>query len=346
MNKPLGPLSRLSQVSPLRTPPQKPALPTPPPAPSDTVELQGGARRLGSKALAALAVSAVVVTTVLATCSGPVIRADQLGAALAMQTPAQDQASALRFEVIPNALGKVDLIRQQDQETDNDASSSRPLSTLGVYLGDGLFLDGGLNLSFVPSRLLQGPVLGPEQLPLQVSDGTQIRQQGNQTLVQRRWDPNQSITRVDNDILHLNFPQRGEWNRSISVVRQGQTTTIQGGFGSPFYHSVRITRSETGVTVTQGSWPLSRLSATIVRQGDQVELRESGIMGVHAQAQVQPDGSLRIHGSGFREIRLQRGENGALATHGTFLPSHSSLNLSSPTLLESGPYGSFTYRSL
>ena len=53
--------------------------------------------------------------------------------------------------------------------------------------------------------------------------------------------------------------------------------------------------------------------------------------------------SLLINAPGQRETTLLRGQNGLVATHGRWLSSQSSLDLTGSAPYETGPDGYFTY---
>jgi hypothetical protein len=255
----------------------------------------------------------------------------QLGPAVPVQTAQQDQQQALRFEVIPNAVHKVDIIRQTHSESYDCGTPERPdtctrevedpLQPVGVYLGNGLFLDAGLNLSMVPDRAFHGPVI-PQKFermeirgPLGDWSRSTLVQQGNQVSIGERF----SI--FDHRVVHES-PQKtrlelGTFSAlqkfsTIQITRQGDTTTIQ-GWSLPGMSALnRVEIRQNGDTTTVHPFgPGVLVDTHITRQGQTITVQPFGGGLSRTTIARQADGSIRVSNPlGLSGTTVTRGENG------------------------------------
>ncbi|MBN9420611.1 hypothetical protein ABS71_17675 [bacterium SCN 62-11] len=334
----------LRQASPLKGRAQQPASGSSLKAPADLVELRAAATQRGRVSLPTLAVlgtvAAVMTAAVLLT-PGPSISVGDLGATLARQSPQQDRETSMRFEVLPNATGKIDVVRQQDSESDGNNGTrnvNRPHSPLGVYLGDGIFLDANQNLSFVPARLLQGPVMEPAR-SIEVS-GTQsatVTQSGAETKIDR-FLMDQTVRKLGADQVEF---RAGSWGGPIQISRSGDTTTIQGG---NFYKPVTITHTDSRVTVREGGLFGSSVDTIISRDGNRFEVARNSFFGPKVQGSINEAGQVSYQGTGIVDAVVQRADNGLVTTRNGFLSGNSTLDLRGNSLRETGPDGHFEYR--
>lgn len=335
-------ISPLRQATPLKTPTRPSVDQAPATPPSDLVELRASrVSRAGLASLAVLGVMGAAVTAAVLLAPGPALTVGQLGSALHPQTAQQDRDSSMRFEVLPNAAGKIDLVRQQDSEDDGDGGSrsvDRQLSPLGVYLGDGVFLDSNMNLSFVPSRVVQGPVLEPAQsLEVRGAIRADVSQQGDTTTIQR-FGPDQSVRQLGADRVEF---RPGSWSSPVQISRSGDTTTIEGG---AFSYPVTITRSENQITVRQSGLFGSSSSTVISRSDHQFEMTRGSLFGGKVNVSVNGMGQVEYQGRGVSDTLVQRGENGIVTVRGGWGSSQSTLDLRGDSVRETGPDGQFQYQ--
>jgi hypothetical protein len=194
----------------------------------------------------ALGIGAAVVGAGLLAGCGHSLTSAQLGAPVPALTQSQDQQQAMHFEVVPNSV-RVDVIRQTHTEThctddghgNEDCTTETvkdPYQPMGIYLGRGLFLDAGMNLSVVPDRLYHGPLIPQDFSRLQIQGpfGSWSRanavQQGNTVGV------SQSLTFFDNSFIRDNPDQVtmkfGTFKplqkyATVTIKRHGNETDIQ-----------------------------------------------------------------------------------------------------------------------
>lgn len=340
---------QIRQMSPLRQQNlrSRPSLNQAPPVlPSDSVQLsaeeanRGRGRWVGAAALGALSVACLVLSG-----CGTQLKPEQLGQALPVQTPQQDAQQALRFEVIPNAAGKVDIIRQTHTETDTDTDSDGrtttttktvddPLQPVGVYLGQGLYLDAGLNLSLVPDRVLHQPIIPQDfsRLEIQGQSGSWSRsvvtQHGNQVTISSPLSFSHTVTRNSENQTTLQlgtFSPFQKFNR-ITITREGNKTTIQGWAPRGMEALSRIEITTEGNTTTVHPWGMRGLVDTrITREADKITVQPFG--GSLSRTDIQLNGGeMKItHPWGVGSQTVQRGQNGMNFSERGLGPVHSSI---------------------
>ena len=329
----------ISQLSPLRqiSPPglKSKAAPTPvsqPTLPSDQVDIQAERNSTPSRRwLGAAALGGMSVACMLLSGCGHQLQPEQLGAALPIQTPQQDGQQALRFEVIPNAAGKVDIIRQThtELETDTDSKGNTttttktvddPLQPVGVYLGQGLYLDAGLNLSLVPDRVVHQPVIPQDfqQLEIRGQLGAWSRnvvtQQGNQVTIRSPLSFSHTVTRDTENQTTLQlgtFSPLQKFSRII-ITRDGNKTTIQGWAPHALSALNRIEITTEGNTTNVHPFGIKGLVDTkITRDGDQIHVQPFGGSFSRTDIELNASGKMKVSRPwSIGSQTIQRGENG------------------------------------
>jgi hypothetical protein len=334
----------LRQASPLKNAVRQPVDSAALKAPADLVELRAAAGQRGRASVAGLAVLGVMgaaMTAAVLLTPGPSITVSQLGTSLLPQTAQQDRDSSMRFELLPNAAGKIDLVRQHDSEDDGNNGTrlvERQRSPMGVYLGDGVFLDTNQNLSFVPSRLVQGPVIEPAgSVQIRGTERATITQDGATTNIER-FGPDQSVRRLGADRVEFTT---GSWGTPVQISRSGQATTVEGG---SFFKPVTITRSGDRVTVREGGLFGTSVETIISRDGNRFDVSRNSILGGRVQGSVNEAGQVSYQGTGVSDTVVQRGENGVVTSRSSWLAGQSTLDLRGDSLRETGPEGHFEYQ--
>lgn len=333
----------LRQASPLKTrTPQNLEGPAPKP-PADLVELrlksQVGRANVGM--LACLGVVGAAMTAAVLLTPGPGITVGQLGSTLQRQSAQQDRDTSMRFEVMPNAAGKIDLVRQHDSESDGNNGTrtvDRAHSPLGVYLGEGVFLDSNMNLSFVPSRVIHGAVMEPAQ-SVEVTGGQRATATtAGDTTVIERFGTDQTIRRLGADRVEF---RTGSWGGPVQISRSGDTTTLQGG---SYSYPVTITRGDQQVTVREAGLFGSSVETIISRSDNGYQVARNSLFGTKYQVSVNGSGQVEYKGTGISDAVVQRGENGIVVQRSAWLSGESTLNLRGDSLQETGPDGNFHYQ--
>jgi hypothetical protein len=343
----------ISQLSPLRhqapasSPKTKPAVVTEPQLPTDQVDLRAernapaSRRWMGAAALGALSVA----TMVLSGC-GHQLQPEQLGAALPVQTPQQDAQQALRFEVIPNAVGKVDIIRQTHTETDTSTDTDGrshtstktvddPLQPVGVYLGQGLYLDAGLNLSLVPDRVVHAPVIPQDfnRLEIQGQLGSWSRsvvtQQGNLVTINSPLSFSHTVTRDSENQTTLQlgtFSPLQKFSR-ITITREGNKTTVQGWAPAGMGALSRIEITTQGNVTNVHPFGIAGLVDTrITREADKITVQPFGGSLSRSEIELNGSGQMKVTRPwSFGSQTIQRGDKGLNLSESGLGTVHSSI---------------------
>lgn len=338
----LSPLSPRPVSTATRPAPGPAVQDAPPPPPADRVEFQADRPLRKSKAwLGAAALGAMSVAVLLSGC-GTQVSPSQLGATLPRQTPQQDAQQALKFEIIPNAAGKIDIIRQTHTETSTDSEGNTttetvddPLQPVGVYLGNGLFLDAGLNLSLVPARVQNGPILPQDfsraeiQGQLGAWSRSTITQNENQVTISSPLSFSHTITRDSEDQTTLQLGTFGAFQKfnRIVITRNGDSTTIQGWAPRGFEAMSRIEITQDGNTTTVRPFGIRGLVTTdIIREGNEVRVQPFG--GALSRTEIKFDetgGATVSRPFGLTSQKIQRGEQGLSQTHRGLGSTYSSI---------------------
>ena len=279
----------------------------------------------------AIALTVGLGSLVLGGC-GHSLTLEELGKPAAVQTVDQDQQQALHFELIPNAEAKVDVIRQTHTETydcgtkeDHFKTCTRteddPLQPIGVYLGNGLYLDAGLNLSVVPDRVFHGPVIPQEFHRMEVKgtlgDWTKsvITQNGNDVGISRALTifDHHIVRESDNKVkLKLGTFSALQKYNTIEVTRSGDTTTIQGWALPGFKALSRVQITQEGdVTHVHPFGIATFVNTDIRRDGDRITVQPFGGRFSRVTIERQADGTIKIKNPfGLSGETVTRGENG------------------------------------
>lgn len=170
-------------------------------------------------------------------------------------------------EVLPTGTTRIDLHRETRTETDSDGDSHTEnvdYNPVGVYMGNGVFLDLSGNLSLIPERAFEEIPRGPaasrvEIEPPGIWNQTTITRNGNTTLVDPAGPGSYTITHEGNQ-LKVDGPFWADWNFS----QQGDTTRAD----FPLWGNFQVTRTENGARVTGPAF----LGYDITRQGNQVNV--------------------------------------------------------------------------
>lgn len=324
---------QISQLSPLRhqstartaKSPDKTGTPA---LPSDQVEISAQDKGPSRRWVGALALGGMSVACMLLTGCGTQLSPEQLGANLPVQTPAQDAQQALRFEVIPNAMGKVDIIRQTHTEQKDDADGKGThsetvdddLQPVGVYLGNGLYLDAGLNVSLVPDRVLHQPIIPQDfrQINIQGQLGSwsrnTITQNGNQVSIRAPLSFTSTVTRNSENHTTLQLGTFSPFQKfsRIEITREGNKTTIQGWALHGLEATNRIEITQNGNVTNVHPWGISGLVDTrITREADKITVQRFGGSLGRTDIQLNPNGSQKISEPwGIGSQTIARGENG------------------------------------
>ena len=358
---------QISQLSPLRqqttartakaTAPDlaAPALPT------DQVEISAQQKEGRSpRWVGALALGGMSVACMLLTGCGQKLQPEQLGAQLPVQTAQQDAQQALRFEVIPNAVGKVDVIRQThtEQVSDSDGEGTHSetvddeLQPVGVYLGNGLFLDAGLNLSLVPDRVLHQPVIPQDFQRIDIKgqlgswSHTAITQQGNQVSIKSPLSFQHTVTRDSENQTTLQlgtFSPFQKFNR-IVITRDGNNTTVQGWAPHGLSALSRIDIKQEGNTTTVHPFGIKGLVDTrITRNGDQITVQPFGGSLSRTNIELNAQGEQKITSPfaiGKQVIAsgqdgLNNSQSGLGTTHSSILRQGNDFQVREPGIMSS-----------
>jgi len=356
-------LSPLSPRSPVRQA-QTCVTPAPPALPEDSLQIQAQQPASRSRWLGAAALGALSVATMVLSGCGHQLQPEQLGAALPVQTAEQDQQQALRFEVIPNAMGKVDIIRQTHTETDRDRDGHTttrevedPLQPVGVYLGQGLYLDAGLNLSLVPDRVIHQPMIPQDfhQLQIQGELGawsrSTITQQGNRVSIQSPLSFSHTVTRDSENQTTLQlgtFSPLQKFSRII-ITRDGNRTTVQGWAPGGLQALNRIEITTVGNTTTVHPFGISGLVDTrITRNPDSITVQPFGGSFSRTDIRMQGEGGeMKVtQPFGLGSQTIQRGQKGLNQSERGLGTLHSSIENQGDSFLvrEPGIMSSTTIR--
>ncbi len=189
-------------------------------------------------------------------------------AAAAMQS--QSQTGSMEFQVVPEGLGRIDLIRQTESKstTDSDGNTSTTeedvaYSPFGVYLGNGLFHDTNGNLSLVPGLAFQEG-FAPAPSSTICFDGPwgadyQVAPDGQGVTLDGPWGSDFTVTR-DGQVTKVDGP----WGNDHEVTAQGDTVKVDG----PWSKDYKITRS--GDTIkSDGPWGDDY---TVQKDGDRTQV--------------------------------------------------------------------------
>ncbi|MBX3169618.1 MAG: hypothetical protein KF760_19605 [Candidatus Eremiobacteraeota bacterium] len=336
---------RISQLSPLRLQTiarttravEKPELP------GDAMEISAQDKGPSKRWVGALALGGMSVACMLLSGCGHQLSPEQLGATLPVQTAAQDGQQALRFEVIPNAMGKVDIIRQTHTESvpDSDGKGSHSetvkddLQPVGVYLGNGLYLDAGLNVSLVPDRVLHQPIIPQDfrQINIQGQLGSwsrnTITQNGNQVSIRSPLSFTSTVTRDSENKTTLQlgtFSPFQKFNR-IEITREGNQTVIQGWAPHGLEAMNRIEITQSGNVTNVHPWGMRGLVDTrITREADKITVQRFGGSLGRTDIQLNPNGEQKISEPwSLGSQTIARGENGLNYSERGLGTTHSSI---------------------
>lgn len=338
---------QISQLSPLRNQTTgrvaRPSAKTEaPPLPTDQVEISAQDKGPSKRWVGALALGGMSVACMLLSGCGTQLSPEQLGANLPVQTAAQDAQQALRFEVIPNAMGKVDIIRQTHTESvpDSDGEGTHSetvnddLQPVGVYLGNGLYLDAGLNVSLVPDRVLHQPIIPQDfrQINIQGQLGSwsrnTITQQGNQVSIKAPLSFTSTVTRESDNKTSLQlgtFSPFQKFNR-IEITRDGNRTVIQGWAPHGLQALNRIEITQEGNVTNVHPWGMRGLVDTrITRDADKITVQRFG--GSLGRTNIElANGQQKISEPwGIGSQTVTRGENGMNYSERGLGTTHSSI---------------------
>lgn len=274
--------------------------------------------------------AAAMGAVMLAGC-GSQLPTEQLGAPLAVQSPEQDRAQALHLEVIPASLGTVDLLRQTHLETHSDGKGGTTTTTekdalknVGVYLGNGIFLDRGMNLSLMPDRIFHEPMVPQDASEVTVHRGglggehTVLRQSGAVTQVEISGDLDDVARRDSPDHMTYQFGtifarNQGKTSSQINISRQGNTITVEPPHWAN-WNSSRYTITTRGnqTTVHHPHWS-GPSDIVITRDGNRVTVEPQGWVSSRTTIERKANGGVEIQqGSGWvsSHTSVQRGERG------------------------------------
>jgi hypothetical protein len=266
----------------------------------------------------------VVACAVLSGC-GTQLSPQQLGTQLPVQTAGQDAAQALKLEIIPNEVGKVDIIRQTHEEESTDINGEEDTDTVkddlqpvGLYLGNGLFLDRGMNLSLVPTRIFNEPVIPQDfqQAEIQGQFGgrwnrTTLTQQGNVTTIQV---PGELADRVTEDGPDQTTYQFGTFfkatqgNNRLTVTREGNQTVVQPPRVQGWESFTRIVITQEGNTTRIHPHWTAGTDITITREGNKVTV--SQFLGQRTTITRADDGTISVRAPLQTTETIQRGSQG------------------------------------
>ena len=339
---------QISQLSPLRhqttARAAKPSEKTQPPSlPSDQVELSAQGKGPSKRWVGALALGGMSVACMLLSGCGHQLSPEQLGANLPVQTAAQDAQQSLRFEVIPNAMGKVDIIRQTHTESvpDSDGKGSHTetvnddLQPVGVYLGNGLFLDAGLNVSLVPDRVLHQPIIPQDfrQINIQGQLGSwsrnTITQDGNQVSIRSPLSFTSTVTRNAENKTTLQLGTFSPFQKfsRIEITREGNRTVIQGWAPHGLEAMNRIEITQDGNVTKVHPWGIGGLVDTrITREADKITVQRFGGSLGRTDIQLNANGQQKISQPwGLGSQTIARGEKGLNYSERGLGTTHSSI---------------------
>lgn len=339
---------QISQLSPLRLQTtaraSRPAGASETPIlPSDQVEISAQDKGPSRNWVGALALGGMSVACMLLTGCGHQLNPEQLGQRLPVQTPQQDAQQSLRFEVIPNAMGKVDIIRQTHTETKEDSDGkgthtetvNDDLQPVGVYLGNGLFLDAGLNVSLVPDRVLHEPMIPQDFSRIDINgqfgswSHDAITQSGNQVSIKSPLQFRHTVTRDSENQTTLQLGTFSPLQKFSKIVisRQGNTTTIQGWALHGFEATNRIEITQNGNVTNVHPWGIRGLVDTrITRENDKITVQRFGGALGRTNIQLNPQGDQKVSSPfsiGSQEI--SRGQDGMNNTEHGIGTVHSSI---------------------
>lgn len=204
--------------------------------------------------------------------SQPARAGNEAATALQQQNP-QD---SMKFQVLPEGLGRVDLIRENDRHPDAEDGGKDVYSPLGVYLGDGIFHDLNNNLVLVPGAAF------PDYAPVGA----------NKIKVDNKWSSGYEVIEKGDGLL-----VDGALDQTIT--RHGDTVEVDG----PLFADFQVQESQDGVRV---HGPLGA-NLQMRRQGDTIEVQGRGS---HENYTVKREGNtLHIDGPGDHDLTVRREGN-------------------------------------
>ena len=238
-------------------------------APPEEGPSLGTAARLGLVALAVAGVAGLAGCDPAPSTPAPpsVCKAvpAQAGNQAAAALEAQSAAGSMEFQVVPEGLGRVDLLRQTETKTSRDLDGHRttrqedvPHSPFGVYLGEGLFHDTNGNLSLVPA--LAFPDFAPAGSSTVCFDGPwgldyQVSPQAGAVRLDGPWGADFDVTR-QGELTRIDGPAGADH----AIVKSGDTVQVDGPWGRDY------TLTRTGDTI-RSNWPWND-DYTITRTGE------------------------------------------------------------------------------
>lgn len=194
-------------------------------------------------------------------------------AAVALQQQGTD--GEMKFQVLPEGLGRVPLIRESDKYPDYDVSENDVYSPMGVYLGDGVFHDLNGNLVLVPGAAF------PDFVP---QGATSIK-------VDNKWTPGYEITEKGDGLLV-------DGSMDQTITRHGDTVDVDGPLNADF----RVTESGDRVRV-DGAFGHDY---DMTRQGDTIRVQGKG---ADAYSIKREGDTLHIDGPGDHDLTVRREGN-------------------------------------
>lgn len=319
-----SPLARLTTLPAAR--PQARKLEASVAPPSDEVSLSAERpSRSGQGWLRGAALGGLVVACAVLSGCGTQLSPDQLGTQLPVQTPQEDAEQALKLEIIPNEVGKVDIIRQTHEETDTDINGEKDTDTVkddlqpvGLYLGNGLFLDRGMNLSLVPTRIFNEPVIPQDFQEAQIQgqfggrwNRTTLTQQGNVTTIQVPGELADQV--VENGPNQTTYQLGTFFNATrginrLTVTREGNQTVVQPPQVAGWESFTRIVISQEGNTTRIHPHWTAGTDITITREGNKVTVNQ--FLGQRTTIMRAEDGTISVKAPLQTTETIQRGTRG------------------------------------
>jgi hypothetical protein len=315
--------------------------------PADEVTLSGAAASASAPRGSLLArVSRAVTLGAALACAGiglagcgSSLSPEQLGPPVAAVTQEQDAHQAMRFEIVPNQV-RVDVIRQTHEEehcTDDhghrDCTTDTvddPYQPVGVYLGRGLFLDAGLNLSVVPDRLYHGPLV-PQDFHKATIDGplgswtrAHVTQEGNRVGVSQSLNFfDNSFTRdtPDQTTIHLGTFKSLQRFNDIAIKRSGEGIDIQAWAPNVklLKDMQRVEIRVSGNTVTVHPFgPKTFVDTKITYDGAKVSVQPFGGHFSRTDITRGPGEEIHVDHFGVGKMSTERGQTGMNETMSAF----------------------------
>ncbi|MEW6282618.1 MAG: hypothetical protein AB1758_28675 [Candidatus Eremiobacterota bacterium] len=302
-----GPTSPLTSAPPAGRP--KPVLPgEPPPEPQDLAAIQAAEevapqKRSHDWAKAAAVGALVVVGAGLLAGCGPApppvtqtVTSNLPAAGISVDANHQGD---LGVEVLPPGTARIDLHRETRTERDSDGDSHTedvPYSPVGVYLGNGIFLDTNGNLSLLPERAFEDSDRGAAVGSVEVDgaglwDNVSVTRDGNRVIVSAPGPANDYTFTHEGNRVQMDGPLWGD----VTITREGDHLLVDG----PLWGDFHINRSENQVRVTGPAF----LGYTITRQGDTLDV--DGPLWSDVRIARQGD-TIRVDGPAWADMTIRQ----------------------------------------